>query len=601
VKVFNEKILRVKLKNLSHSTEKLDINVAKKFIGARGLGAKYLYDEIDPKVDALSPENKLIIVNGPATGSNMPTGGRFMVVTKSPLTDGIAYANSGGYWGPAFKGAGYDMLILEDKADKPVYIYLGDNDVVEIKDAAFLWGKTATETTVELQKIHGEKAKVLCIGPGGEKLSRMGAMMNDYDRTAGRGGVGAVMGSKNVKAIVANGTSAFEYPDAEKAKEIAKAKVKFLREQPATGKGLPSMGTAMLVNLVNNNGLFPVRNWQSSFYDKAEDISGETLRDKYLVKRSACYRCPVACGRVVKNAAGENIGGPEFETVWVFGANMDNNDLQVINDANELCNEYGLDTISTGAAIACAMELYEKGYIKDEEIAADGLSLKWGDKKAIVEWVRKTALREGFGDKLAEGSWRLANSYGVPEYSMSVKKQDLPAYDARGMQGQGLNYATCTRGGCHIKGNMNPTEVLAPPEIRLDRFSTEGRAVHVKNTVNLATIVDSLGFCIFIRAVGIPGFIEMTNALYGEEVYTPESIVEASERILTLEKLFNTKAGLTKADDTLPPRLLNEPIPDGPSKGHVNKLHEMLPEYYELRGWDAEGVPKAETLKALGL
>jgi len=600
VKVFNEKILRVNLKSLSHSTEKLDIAIAKKFIGNRGLGAKYLYDEIDPKVDALSPENKLIIVNGPATGSNMPTGGRFMVVTKSPLTDGIAYANSGGFWGPAFKASGYDMMILENKADKPVYIYL-DDDTVEIKDAAFLWGKTATETTDALLEVHGEKAKVLCIGPGGENLARMASMMNDYDRTAGRGGVGAVMGSKNVKAIVANGKSAFEYPDAAKAKEIASAKVKFLREQPGTGKALPELGTAMLVNLVNASGVFPTKNWQGSQYEKAEEISGEALRDRFLVKRSACYRCPVACGRVVKDANGEEIGGPEFETVWMFGANMDNDDLAYINMANELCNEYGVDTISAGGAIACAMELYQRGYIKDEELAADGLSLKWGDKESMVKWVKKLGLREGFGDKLAEGSYRLAESYGVPEYSMTVKKQDLPAYDARAMQGQGLNYATCTRGGCHIKGNMLPTEVLGPVETRLDRFNTEGRAPHVRNAVNLATITDSLGFCIFIRGVGIPGFVEMVNALYGEEVYTPESIVEAAERILTLEKLFNTKAGLTKADDTLPPRLLNEPIVDGPSKGHVNRLGEMLPEYYELRGWDSEGVPKPETLAALGL
>ena len=600
MKVFNEKILRIKLDDLSCTTEKLDIEVAKKFLGARGLGAKYLYDEVDPKVEALSPENKLIIASGAATGSNMPTGGRFMVITKSPLTDGIAYANSGGYWGPAFKACGYDMLIMEGKAEKPVYIYL-DDDTVEIKDAGGLWGKDATQTTRELQEVHGEKSKVLCIGPGGENLARMAALMNDYDRTAGRGGVGAVMGSKNVKAVVANGKSTFEYPDAEKAKEVAKSKVKFLREQPATGKALPALGTAMLVNLVNASGVFPVKNYQGSYYEKAEDISGETLRDKYLVRRSACYRCPIACGRVVKNAEGHDIGGPEFETVWVFGANMDNNDLGYINLANELCNDYGLDTISTGAAIACAMELYEKGHIKDDEIAADGLTLKWGDKESMVEWVKKTALREGFGDKLAEGSWRLANSYGVPEYSMSVKKQDLPAYDPRGIQGQGLNYATCTRGGCHIKGNMTPAEVLAPPDKRLDRFSTEGKAPHVRDTVNLATVVDSLGFCIFARALGFDGFADMVNALYGEEVYTPQLLIEAAERILTLEKLFNTEAGLTKADDTLPPRLLNEPISEGPSKGQVNRLHEMLPEYYALRGWDEEGVPKQETLVTLGL
>lgn len=595
------KILRVNLSDSSISEENLDIEKAKKFIGARGLGAKIMFEEVDPKVDALSPENKLIIATGPCTGYTMPTGGRYMVMTKSPLTGTLAFANSGGRWGAEFKFTGNDVIIFEGKAEKPVYLYIED-DKVEIRDAGHLWGKRVSETTEILKNETDKNAKVMCIGPAGERLSLISAIMNDVDRAAGRGGVGAVMGSKNLKAVVVRGTKKLEYADTAKSKAVAMEKIKILKDNPVAGNGLPTYGTAVLVNIINENGVLPVKNFQGSYAPKADDISGETLRETSLVRNSACYRCTIGCGRWVKLKDGREVGGPEYETIWAFGSDCDNYDLESINEANELCNEYGLDTISAGATIAAAMELREKGLIKDEEIAGDGLSLDWGDSKAIVEWTRKMGEREGFGYELAKGSYRLCDEHGAPELSMTVKKQELPAYDPRGIQGHGITYAVSNRGACHVKGYMISPEILGQPE-KLDRFELKGKPAYAKVFHDLTAVVDSLGLCIFTTfGLGAQDFVDMANACYGEEVFDVNSLMEAGDRIWTLEKLYNLRAGIDKDDDTLPKRLLEDEIADGPSKGWVHKLSELLPEYYEVRGWDrTTSVPTDETLKKLGI
>jgi len=596
---YNGRVIRINLTDRSIKKEELDLEVAKKYIGARGLGVKTFMDEVDPKVDALSPENKLIIAGGPLTGAPVPTSGRFMVVTKSPLTGTIAISNSGGKWGAELKFAGYDMLILEGKAKEPVYINIAD-DVITILEADEIWGKVTSETTDILQDIHGDKAKVLCIGPGGENLSLMAAIMNDVDRAAGRGGVGAVLGSKNVKAIVVRGTGKVALVDDEKAKKVGMDKTVILRKDPVAGQGLPTYGSAVLVNIINENGIHPVKNFQESYTDQADKISGETLTEKYLVRKNPCYRCPIACGRWIKLEDGTECGGPEYETLWSFGSDCDIYDLNAVDVANMLCNEYGLDTISVGATIAAAMELYQRGFIKDEELAADGYSLKWGDADAMVAWTKKIGLREGFGDKMADGSYRLCEAYGAPQYAMTVKKQELPAYDPRGAQGHGITYAVNNRGGCHIKGYMISPEILGYPE-KLDRFSLEGKAAYAKVFHDLTAVIDSLGLCIFTTfGLGLPDFVDMYNAVVGEE-HDNESLLRAGDRIWTLEKLFNLKAGLTKADDTLPKRLLEDKIAEGPSKGYVHRLDVLLPEYYNVRGWDGEGVPTDDTLKALGL
>ncbi len=592
------KVLRVNLTDRTWKLEDLDLEVAKKYLGSRGLGVKIMMDEVPVNVDPFSPENKLIIASGGLTGAPLPTSGRFMAITKSPLTGTIAIANSGGQWGPQFKATGHDLVIFEGKADKPVYLFIND-DVIEIRDAEHIWGKTVSETTEILQN-EFEGCKTLAIGPAGERLSLISAIMNDVDRAAGRGGVGAVMGSKNLKAIAVKGTNKVSLFDESKTQEVSQAKVKILRDDPVAGGGLPSYGSAVLVNIINESGVLPVKNFQESYTDKADAISGESLAEHHLVRKSACYRCPIACGRVVKLADGTVVGGPEYETIWAFGADCNVYDLDAINEANMLCNEYGLDTISTGTTIAAAMELYEKGYIKDEDIAADGLSLKWGDKEAVVGWTKKMGLREGFGARLSEGSYRLAEALGAPELSMSVKKQELPAYDPRGIQGHGLSYAVNNRGGCHIKGYMISPEILGYPE-KLDRFSLEGKAAYTKIFLDLTAVIDSIGLCVFSTfGLGLPDYVDMYNAVVGD-IYTNETLLEAGERIWNLEKLFNLREGIDSSQDKLPKRLLEDPVVNGPSKGHVHQLKELLPEYYTVRGWDENGVPTEETLERLGL
>lgn len=591
------KILRINLTTGEIKKEGLDLNIAKKFLGGRGLASYILYEEIDPAIDPLSSENKIIFATGPLTGSSAPTSGRYMVVTKSPLTGTIACSNSGGFWGPELKFAGYDLIIVEGKAEKPVYIYIKD-DTVEIRDAKNYWGRLVSETTDFLKEEVGDKkARVLTIGPAGENLSPIAAVMNDKHRAAGRSGVGAVMGSKNLKAIVVRGTGKVKIAEPEKTKEVLSKLLEKIKEDGVTGQGLPKYGTAVLVNIINEHGIFPTNNFQKAYFPMADAISGETLAEKYLVKREYCYACPIGCGRYCK-VDGEEGGGPEYETVWAYGADCGVSDLAAVIKANNLCNEYGLDTISAGATIACAMELYERGYIKKEEL--DGPELKFGSAEAIIEWTRKMGAGEGFGAKLALGSYRLAELYGVPELSMSVKKQELPAYDPRGVQGHGLHYATSNRGGCHVRGYLISAEILGYPE-KLDRFALEGKANWVKLFQDLTAVIDSLGLCLFSSfALNLNDYCELFNCIVGEK-FTPEEMLTAGERIWNLERIFNLKAGIDPKEDTLPRRLLEEPIPDGSSKGHVHRLKELLPEYYKVRGWDEKGIPTSEKLKTLGL
>lgn len=593
---YQGKILRVNLSTKKCEVENLDIDLAKKFIGGRGLATKIYSEEVDPNIEPFDEKNKIIFVTGPLSGTPTPTGGRYMVVTKSPLTGTIACSNSGGYWGAELKFAGFDMIIVEGKADKPMYISI-ENDKIELKDASNVWGKIVSETTDVLLKENPEKSKVLTIGPAGEKMSKIAAVMNDVSRAAGRSGVGAVMGSKNLKAIVVRGTGKVQIHDEEKLKEVVKKCTTQIRENGVTGEGLPAYGTAVLVNIINENGVFPTNNFQTAQFDKAEEISGETLAEKYLIKKDPCFRCPIACGRYCKADDIEG-GGPEYETIWAFGADCGVSDLKSVIKANYWCNEMGLDTISAGATIAAAMELYQRGYIKEEEL--NGLSLEFGNNDAIIEWTKKMGLREGLGDKMAEGSYRLAESYGIPELSMSIKKQELPAYDPRAIQGMGLQYATSNRGGCHVRGYLISPEILGVPE-KLDRFSLEGKATWAKIFQDLTASIDSSGLCLFTSfAMNQDDYAEMLNAVCGTN-FTGDTILEAGDRIWNLERLFNLNAGIDSSQDTLPKRLLKEVIPAGPSKDNVHKLDELLPEYYEIRGWGKDGVPKKEKLESLGL
>ena len=554
------------------------------------------YDEGVATVDPLSADNKLVYITGPMTGTASPTSGRYMVVTKSPLTGMIASSNSGGVWGAKLKYAGWDALIVEGKASEWTYINVVD-DKIELLSAKDYVGLMSEEADEKLKEAH-PGCNVLNIGPAGEHQSLLAAIMNDKDRAAGRSGVGAVMGSKNLKAITVTATAKVIEPfDADKLKEATKACNAKIRENGVTGGGLPTYGTAVLVNIINNTGSFPTKNWQESYYDKADDISGETLKDTYLVKNAACHRCPIACGRVIK-VGDKVVGGPEYEPLWAYGGNCGLHDLNAIDEANMWCNEYGLDAISTPCTIAAAMELYEKGYIKEDE--CDGIPLTWGSSEAIVEWTKR--MGEGklpLAKLMANGSYRLCEHYGHPEFSMSVKKQEMPAYDARGIQGIGITYATSNRGGCHVRGYLISPEVLGLPE-QLDRTTTEGKAQWCKIFQDLTAVIDSMGLCLFSSfALGAPEYTALLNAGTGTN-YTPEELLTVGERIYNIERLFNKAAGMKPEDDRLPKRLTEEPISDGPSKGQISQIHVTLPQYYEVRGWE-NAFPTKETLERLGL
>ena len=592
------KVLRVNLTNGTVTKEDVSAELSKAYIGGRGLGGKMLTDEIPAGIDALSPENKLFFVTGPLTATAAPTGGRYMVVTKSPLNDVITSSNSGGFWGAELKFAGYDMLVVEGKAAEPVYISIKD-DSVEIKPAGHLWGKNTNETTDLLLAEFGDpKARVANIGTAGEQLSRIACIMNDRWRAAGRSGVGAVMGSKNLKAIVVRGSGKVEVADTEKFKEAVSVAMKKIKENGVTGQGLPAYGTAILVNIINEAGIFPTNNFQYGTFEGAEEISGEAIAEKYLKKKDPCYRCPIACGRYCE-VDGEGGGGPEYETVWAFGSDCGVSDLKAVIKANNACNEVGVDTISAGGTIAAAMELAQRGYVKADELA-DGPALTWGSGAAIVEWVKRMGDKEGFGAKLAMGSARLTAAYGAPELAMTVKKLELPAYDPRGLMGHGLQYATANRGGCHVRGYLISPEILGLPE-KLDRFALDGKAEWVKIFQDLTAAIDSTGLCLFTSfALGVEDYANLLTAATGN-AYSVEDVLTAGDRCFNLERLFNLQEGYTAADDTLPKRFLEEPMPAGPTKGYVHPLKEMLPKYYEVRGWGTDGVPSDEKKKALGL
>lgn len=593
---YQGKILRINLTNRNISVEDLDREVAVKYVGGRGLGTKYMMDEVDPNVDPLSPENKLMIVTGPLTGTPNPTGGRYMVVTKGPLTGTIASSNSGGKWGAELKFAGYDMIIIEGKAESPVYIAIED-DKVEIRSADHLWGKEVSPTEAILKEEMPERSKFLSIGPAGEKLSLMACIMNDTYRAAGRTGVGAVMGSKNLKAVAVRGTKKVPLADEEGLKELNKELIKKIRENGVTGEGLPAYGTAILVNIINELGVLPTNNFQESKFSQADMISGEHMSEHYLVRKDPCYRCPIGCGRYI-SVDGKEGGGPEYETIWAFGSDCGVTDFKDVMEVNFICNEVGIDTISAGSTIAAGMELYQRGLITDDDL--EGIPLQFGDGKGMVEWTRKMAYREGFGDKMADGSYRLGEMYGVPEISMSVKKQELPAYDPRAIQGQALAYATSNRGGCHVRAYLISPEVLGLPE-QLDRFTIEGKADWVKIFQDLTAWIDSAGLCLFTSfALGAPDYAAMFEKVVGVEGYDANDVLLAGERIYNLERLFNLKAGIEPSSDTLPKRLLEDPIEEGPSKGNVAQLEEMLPAYYAARGWD-EGIPNEAKKEELGL
>jgi len=592
-------ILRVNLTRGTTKKEPLDPKLARAYIGGRGLGTKLLTDEIDPKLDPLAPNNKLIMATGPLTGTGASTGGRYMVITKSPLTGAIACSNSGGYFGSEVKFCGYDLLILEGRAKEPVYLWL-NNGSVEIRPAGKVWGKTTHETEDRLKAETHPEAKVCSIGPAGEKLAFTACVMNDKHRAAGRSGVGAVMGSKHVKAVVAKGSQSVTVARPRDFMAASLAVVGKLKASPVTGEGLPKYGTPILVNVINAHGFLPTRNFQQGQFEGAEQVSGETIADTILIKNKGCFACTIACARVSEVKEGKYRGageGPEYESEWALGISTGVSDLAAVTKANYLCNELGMDTIEAGVAVATSMELYERGYIPAGDVARP---LRFGDAEALVWLIEEMGHRRGFGELAALGGYRVAERYGHPELFMGSKKQAFPAYDGRGAQGMALGYATSNRGACHLRGYTISVEVFGIPK-KMDPFLTEGKAEVSKLFQDVTAFVDSVGMCLFSTfGIGAEDIVPMLDSATGQG-YTLEECLKIGERIWNMERLFNLKAGLSGKDDTLPPRILQDGIPAGPAKGMVGKLHEMLPEYYKLRGWDGAGVPTKAKLKELAL
>ena len=602
------KILRVDLTNQKISVEEIDPHIAKDFIGGRGWAIKYLYEEMDPTVGPFSPENKLIFATGPLTATPAPTGNRYMVITKSPLTGALAHSNSGGYFPTWMKRTGFDMFIFEGKAQNPVYLWINE-DQVEIRSAEHLWGKDTHETTDILLDETDPRAKAACIGPAGECLAKMAAIMNDKHRAAGRSGVGAVMGSKNLKAVVVQGykNPAIFDPDGMKALSLMISKE--VSADVKKGSTLREYGTAYVPQVTNELGILPTRNLQTGRFEGVDQIDGVALKEKYLIRPKACYRCPIACGRLTEvNEPGyEGKGeGPEYETLAAIGSACGIDNLAAITKANYICNELGLDTISAGMTIACAMELYEKGYIPESDI---GKSLRFGDADTMIEMMRKMGYRAGFGNALAEGSYRLAERYGHPEIAVTAKKQEFPGYDPRGAQGMGLLYATSNIGASHMEGDLAYSEIFGVPE-KIDPLATEGKPALIKRFEDAFALIDAAGLCVFlsVRYLFDPNEInlwptrltQLMNFTTGAE-YTPAEIMQAAERIYNLERMFLVGAGFSRNDDTLPSRVLNEPLTEGPAQGRVVELDKMLPEFYEVRGWDDNGIPTKEKLAELGL
>lgn len=595
------KYIRVNLSTGEIKVESWDEEIAKKWLGSRGLGIYLLLKEMDPSVDPLSSDNKLIIAAGPLSGTSAPTGGRYNVITKSPLTGYITFANSGGYFGAELKKAGYDAVVIEGASEKPVYLYIND-DHIELKDASHLWGKTTGETeSIIRTELNDKNIRIAEIGPAGENLVKFAAVMNDEHRAAGRGGPGAVMGSKKLKAIAVKGTKTVPIADKEKFMQVVREKVNKIRNDPVGGGGLPKFGTAVLVNIINENGLYPHKNFQTGVFEYAYEQSGEAMAAKYLIRNKPCFACPIGCARVNKLPTVGETEGPEYESIWALGSNMGINDLATIIEANHMCDEFGLDTISTGGTLATAMELYEKGLIKDEDLG-EAPPFRFGNSEVLHYYIEKIAKREGFGDKLAEGGYRLAEMYNGTEYFMGVKKMELPAYDPRGAEGHGLGYATNNRGGCHIKNYMISPEILGYP-YKMDPHDIGDEKVKMLIIFqHLTAVIDAAGLCLFTTfGLGADDYTDLLNAGLGWD-FSTDDYLKIGERIWNAERLFNLKAGLDPAkDDTLPRRFLEEPMPEGPNKGHTVRLKEMLPRYYALRGWSEDGKIPEEKLKELGL
>ncbi len=600
-------VLRVNLTEGSITTEPLNMQWAQEYLGERGLATKYLIEGMDPRADAMSPENMLIFATGPLTGTMSSTSGRFAVVTKGPLTNAIACSNSGGKFGASLKFAGYDMLILEGKSPKPVYLHIVDDEVT-LHDADDLWGTTVWHTEEAIKERHNDpQLKVASIGVAGEKGVRYACIVNDLHRAAGRSGVGAVMGAKNLKAIAAHGTKGVTVKDMPRFMDTVKRTWKKLADDPAREE-LTELGTNAMIDSMQEFGGLPTNNFQKVQFEGTSKINPEAMvtpnanGHTNLITNKACFGCTIACGRIAhidqnhfsivnRKEYWHASGGLEYETAYAFGPVVGVDDIDALTFAGYLMNEHGMDPISFGATLAAAMELFEMGIITVAD--TDGVALNFGNAEALTIMAEKTGKYEGFGQILALGSKRMCEKYGHPEVSMAVKGQEFAGYDSRALPGMGLGYATSNRGACHLKHDVFAQD--------MEDQSAKGKAEPCKTSQDAIATIDSTGLCLFTSGSwDLSDYADQIDAACAGE-WTTERLEQTGERIWNLERQFNLAAGLTRADDTLPPRLLNDPAPSGTAKGRVCELTTMLDEYYELRGWNQQGEPTEATINRLGL
>ena len=607
------KILRINLTDQTATEEPLPLQIARDFIGGAGFGIKYLFDEVKAAADPLGPENKLIFASGPFSGTSVPCASRMAVTGKSPLTGAVGMALTGGYFPVELKYTGYDALIIEGKADKPVYVWIKDGKT-HFRSAKKLWGMKTTDTQQIIKnELNDQNVRIACIGPAGENLCKIACIINEL-RAAGRKGLGAVMGSKNLKAIAIRGSSKPAIADPEKFKSARAAFAKAMKESPVLYPSFAKLGTPMVVDHTCEMGIFPTKNFLATGEFAPADKIGVEVQETRNVGSEHCAICPVGCSQLKLARTGPYAGtlaeGPEFETMYSFGGVTGVDNIDAIIAADRLADELGLDSISAGVTIAFAMELFEKGILGKKDTG--GLELNFGNHEAMITLLQQMGFREGLGDLLADGSRAAAEKIGKDsqQYAMHVKGLELPAYDVRGAKAHGLNYATSYTGADHNRGYAFQEVFGIPIPNEVDRFAAEGKGKLTKWNQDVRTATcDSPTMCAFLLDMAVPAIATQNTADLMEAVtglpLTAEEVMRVGERINNLARAFNVREGFSRDDDTLPQRLMTEPLKAGASKGHfVSKddLKLMLDEYYAARGWDVNtGVPTKEKLEELGL
>jgi aldehyde:ferredoxin oxidoreductase len=611
---FMGKILRVDLTSGRIVEQDLREDMMSKYIGGVGIATRYLYDEVPNGADPLGPDNLLIFMTGPLAGTASASASRYSAVAKSPLTGIWGHANSGGSFGPALKRSGYDGIIFQGISPEPTYLHIEEGKA-ELRDATHLWGKTVPETEDMIQQGSDTPFTIASIGPAGENLVLFAGIMNNTHRAAGRCGMGTVMGSKRLKAVACAGRSPIHLANEDEFRQKAKRQIDLLNES-ILKVGFEAFGTNMISDMVNARGGYPTRNWQTGVFEEIEELNGQALTDKVLVSGVNCFACPISCGRGSEIREGQWKGhggeGPEYETVNTLGAMCGVSDMNAVTMANYLCNEYGLDTISTGSTIAFAMECYQRGILTDE--MTGGLGLEFGDPDLVVNLIQKIAKREGIGDLLAEGTKRLSEKLGKGSeaFAMNVKGLELPAYDPRAAKICGLGYVTANRGGDHITGYVEGPTFIDTPFLLVedskieDVFVANPREAKVLvDMENALTMFDAIGGCKFMGILlKAEDFLDLITNATGWEMDV-DGFRSSGERIYNLIRAFCVREGITREADTLPKRLMEEPLPEGPAEGMVidrDTLELMKDAYYEYRGWDrATGKPTPEKLRQLGL